>query len=270
MKNIASNSINKLALPGIFIIAGLSGNAIAASQSWNKSGGDPAKAYYSIGCTVAASATATTASAQGTAFADVAMLRSGNKRIAYATASVSGTKTSLAANGRVDFLGVTIWAPNKSGSLTSFSAAMPYISGSWRPPVAAVFLVGGIPVTVTPSVSIGIGGNVSGNVNTSTQTFSGTLAPISLDCGAGVTASVAAGLVRVDGNLTVFRLSPNITSSCSWKSRTASSNANLAYGTLGGSIDLEAGKGWFQYKLNLMNWAGFSGNQSLFNESVRF
>ena len=60
MKNIAANNINKLPLPGFLLLAGLSGKANAALRSWSKSGCDPANAYYSIGGTVAASATATT------------------------------------------------------------------------------------------------------------------------------------------------------------------------------------------------------------------
>lgn len=270
MKTTTSKSLNRIALPGILLIAGLSGNATAASKSWSMSGGDSSKAAYSIGSTVAASASSTVASAQGSAFADVAVLNSGWKRFAYANAYIKGTKTSLEANGRVDILGGTIWSATKYGSLNSFSATLPYLSKSWSPPISPVFVVGGIPVTVKPSVSVGISANVNGNVNTSTLAFNGSFAPASFDCSAGVSASVVSGLVRANGNLTLCRVSPSVTSNCSWKYRSANSSANLAYGTLGGSIDLEAGPSWFSYKLNLMSWTGYSANQSLFNESVRF
>ena len=191
-------------------------------------------------------------------------------RVAYAAGSLSGTRTSIGLTGRVDFLGGNLWSYSRSQSANSHSASLPYISKTWKPPIPAPFMVGPVKVNVTPSVSVGIRGTLSGSLNPSTLAFTGTLAPATFDTSAGVTASALGGIVSVSGSLTICRVSPSLTSNCSWKDRTASSSAGVNYGTLGGSIDLLAGYKILSYKLNLMNWAGFSGSTPLFAESVKF
>ena len=270
MKYTTSTLRTTLAAAALLSALAITPAAQAASRSWSKSGGDPAKAAYNVGSTIEATASTSSAAIRGDAFADVAVLGSGWKRIAYASGSVSGTKTSLAANGRVEFMGGSLWSFSKSGSLTSVSSSLPYISKTWQSPVSPRFTVGPVVVTVTPSVSVGLRGSLSASISSSAQSFTGSLAPVGIDCSAGVTASALAGLVRVNGSITVCSLSPSVTSSCSFKNRTASSNAGLNYGTLGGSIDLQAGRSWYEVTWNLMSWNGISGYIPLFSDSVRF
>ena len=271
LKN-TTNIKNTALISGMFLGLGLGFNpsAKAASKSWITTGGIQSKAAFLAASNVSATANASSYNASANASADVAFLSSPYMRVAYAAGSLSGTKTSIGLTGRVDFLGGNLWSYNQSLSATSHSASLPYISKTWKPPVAPVFIVGGVPVKVTPSVSVGIRGSLSGSLAPSTLTFTGTLAPATFDTSAGVTASAAAGIINVSGNLTVCRVSPNLTSSCSWKTRTASNIATVDYGTLGGSIDLLLGYKWLTYKLNIMNWAGFSGSTPLFAESVKF
>ena len=257
-------------LAGVIFAASFQCSASAASKSWSKSGGTSSKAAYTLDANASASASASSAYARGSASARVAFLGSSYMTIASASAQATGTKTSLSADSSVKFLGGTIWATSKSGSLTSFSASLPYLSKTWKPPVSPTYMVGPVPVKLTPSVSVGMSGSISANVNPYSLTFSGSLYPISIDCGAGVSASVANDWVRVNGSVTMCKLAPNITSSCSWKYRTARYDAGLSYGTLGGSINLVAGKGWLQYSLKLMELPGFSGRESFFAQSASF
>lgn len=254
----------------LLALLSLAGNIHAASKTWSNSGGDPSKAAYSVGSTVQTSANAASAVASGNAYADVAAFGSGYRRIASASATVTATKSSLSGNGSVQFLGGNLWSFNHGVSVNSINSSMAYVSRSWAPPVSPRFTVGPVVVTVKPSVSVGLSGNVSASISTTNQSFTGSLVPVGMDCGLTVTASALGGLARANGSLTVCRLNPTLTSTCSWKTRTISSNAGLSYGTLGGSINLEAGKSWYEVTWNLASWQGFSGYTSLFNESARF
>jgi hypothetical protein len=257
-----------LALSGLLTLAFTAG-ASAASKTWTYQAGTSSKAAISASATASATANTSSCNVAGNAYADVAVLGSGYYRIASASGTATGTKTNCSLTGRIDFLGGNLWSYNSGISLVSLNASRSF-SKSWTPAVSPFFMVSVVKVTVTPTVSAGLTSSVSAGISPAAQSFTGTLTPATVDLGASVTASAIGGLVRVTGAITVGRVSPSLTSSCSFKNRQVSSSASINYSALGGSIDLAAGKSWYEVTYNLMSWAGYSSSTSLYNETVSF
>lgn len=230
------------------------------------SGGDPLKAAYSAGCSISASATTSGYNASGNGFADVALLGSGYMRIANADASISGSKTGRNIYANLKFAGSTIYSYGQPAE----SMSSTYFTRTYKPAIAPTFIVGPVTVTVRPSMTVGLSLSAKASYSTATQAVTTTIKPSTFDCAGGVTASVALGIISVNGSLTLCRIDPTVTGSCDFKNRRASTNGSINYSTLGGSLGLKLGYGSLSYSRDLVSWSGYSSTQNVFSETLYF
>jgi hypothetical protein len=228
--------------------------AKAGVKNWTMSAGSPSTAAFSTGCNVGATATTSGYTINGDAFADVALLGSPYKRLVSAVGSVSntwaGNKSTRKLYGRLDAAGVNIYTYGKEAD----SLPTTYFTRTFESPYTAKFPVYGIPVTVKPNMTIGLGMRGSAGFSLATLTATASINPAIVDLAGGATATALGGLVGIYGNLTVLRLDPQISGSCDFRYRRANTTGTLSWTGLGGTMGVQATILGYVKKLPLATW----------------